>query len=557
MKFGRLRLKAKLMLGNCIPLLLLLALGVISYTSIGSLLKSSRMVDHTHAVIESAMDILASAVDMETGMRGYLLAGKEDFLDPYKAGHANFRERVSSLKKTVDDNPAQVQLLGDMEETIAGWRKNVTEPSIALRREVGDAKTMDDIAALVGEARGKRYFDTFRGQVSTFIAREQGLMAERNERARATASRANMVICLGTLAIALISSIVSYLLTNTITRPMNRAVEIAGAIAKGDMTRRLTIRNQDEVGELSTALNRISEDLGAMLHQVMESSVVLGESSSKLSGVSSQMVTGARDTSSQAATVAVASEEMSGQMNSVSATMEQTTANINMMAAATEQMTNTIGEIAENSERAKGISREAVEQSDRTSEQMKELGSAAKEVSKVTETIAGISEQTNLLALNATIEAARAGEVGKGFAVVANEIKDLANQTAVATEDIKGRIDGIQTSTDNTIGYIEKIAGTINEVNEIITIIASAVDEQSVTTREIADNVGQVSEGTQEVNRNVAESSAVSRDISSNIAVVNRAADEMAESAQNVNLNSEELSRLSDQLNEMVSRFRI
>ena len=89
---------------------------------------------------------------------------------------------------------------------------------------------------------------------------------------------------------------------------------------------------------------------------------------------------------------------------------------------------------------------------------MNQLGAAAQEIGKVTETITEISSQTNLLALNATIEAARAGSAGKGFAVVANEIKELAQQTAAATEDIKGRIAGVQSSTAGGIAEIDKVS---------------------------------------------------------------------------------------------------
>ena len=140
--------------------------------------------DHTYKVLQEAMKIEAAAVDMETGMRGYLLAGKEGFLDPYNNGEKTFNELAKALKKTVDDNPAQVKLLGEIEATINEWEEKVTEPAIELRREIGDAETMNDMAKLVGEARGKKYFDKFRSQIAVFIGREQKLMANRQKTAK-------------------------------------------------------------------------------------------------------------------------------------------------------------------------------------------------------------------------------------------------------------------------------------------------------------------------------------------------------------------------------------
>lgn len=106
MKFGDMRLKTKMTFGSSVTLAMFIVVGIVTFISTQSLLDSSRMVNHTHLVIEEAMHILGSAVDMETGMRGYLLAGKEEFLDPYKNGYKGFTERSDELKNTVSDNPA-------------------------------------------------------------------------------------------------------------------------------------------------------------------------------------------------------------------------------------------------------------------------------------------------------------------------------------------------------------------------------------------------------------------------------------------------------------------
>jgi len=181
MNFKNLRLKTKIILGIGVPLVLALILGIISITNIRTIIETGEWVEHTHNVIGKAENIIASAVDMETGMRGYLLAGKEDFLKPYENGETVTYEVIKSLQETVSDNPAQVERLGEVEKILREWQENVTEPTITLRREIGDAETMNDMAELVKEARGKVYFDKFRGQIATFIAREEALMAERQK----------------------------------------------------------------------------------------------------------------------------------------------------------------------------------------------------------------------------------------------------------------------------------------------------------------------------------------------------------------------------------------
>jgi methyl-accepting chemotaxis protein len=188
---------------------------------------------------------------------------------------------------------------------------------------------------------------------------------------------------------------------------------------------------------------------------------------------------------------------------------------------------------------------------------MNELGAAAREIGKVTETINEISSQTNLLALNATIEAARAGASGKGFAVVASEIKALAQQTAAATEEIKGRIAGVQSATAGGIAEIGKISQVIKEVNSIVTSIAAAIEEQSITTRDIAKNIGQASLGVNDANMRVSETSQRSREIATDIISVDRSAGETAAGSGQVREKAAELSNVADELRAAVGRFTV
>ena len=179
MLLSNLKTHTKVLIGTCSPILLLVLLGAVSLFGIQSLSKSNVWVDHTHNVLREAANIVSAAVDMETGMRGYLLAGDDAFLEPYEHGSAASFRRIEQLQQTVSDNPGQVQRLVKAGDILRDWQEQVVEPMIALRRKIGDADTMNDVANLVAKAEGKVFFDRARGQIKTFVEREETLLQQR------------------------------------------------------------------------------------------------------------------------------------------------------------------------------------------------------------------------------------------------------------------------------------------------------------------------------------------------------------------------------------------
>ena len=360
-------------------------------------------------------------------------------------------------------------------------------------------------------------------------------------------------VCLG-VALALI---LGFSLTYIVTKPLQKGVELAKAMAGGDMTKTMDVDQKDEIGMLAKSLNEMAKNLRGMITDIREGVDTVDDSSGQLASISNQMQSGAENTASKSSQVAAAAEEMSANQNTIAAAMEQAATNVNMVAAATEEMNATINEIARNSNNAKNITSQAVGKSQKASQRVNELGSAANEINKVTEVITEISEQTNLLALNATIEAARAGEAGRGFAVVANEIKALAKQTAQATLDIKTKIQGIQEATGITVSEINNIQKVISDIDQIVTSIAAAIEEQTATTREIAVNVSQASSGITEVNENVAQSSTVAGEIACDIAEVNNSANEMTQASSQVKESAAGLSGIASNLKQLIARFTV
>ena len=326
---------------------------------------------------------------------------------------------------------------------------------------------------------------------------------------------------------------------------------------EGDLKTRLAITSYDEVGDLAHGFNVFTDKLYVIVKNIVEKSQAVKSSSLLFSDLSKNMNVGIIELQKSTNQVTGQATVMSEDLGTVSTGCDLTASTVNHVAVAADEMASSVKEVAVSSEEARQVTRNAVTTAKSASEKISRLGVSAKDIDKVTEVITEISEQTNLLALNATIEAARAGEAGKGFAVVANEIKELARQTAEATKGIKQRIDGIQKSTDETVHDMGEITQVIEAVNEIVFAIAGAVEQQSVTTNEIAKNIAQVSGGVSDVNRGVARSSDASRVISEQMEKVNAQADDMARNSSQVDSGANDLLKISQDLNDLISKFRL
>jgi methyl-accepting chemotaxis protein len=376
----------------------------------------------------------------------------------------------------------------------------------------------------------------------------------------AVVSTIRWTMILGSLVAAVLAISGGILLKRSVAAPLGLAVANMDYIADGDVRHDVPVEYQerrDEIGLLAQAMQRMTVSLRTVIKEISGGVEVLSSSTSSLSANSTKLSSGSHESSGKAHAVAAAAEQMTTNITSVAAGMEETTTNLASVASATEQMTSTIGEIARNSEKARHITEEANRQAALISEQMNDLGKAAQQIGKVTETINEISSQTNLLALNATIEAARAGSAGKGFAVVANEIKELAQQTAAATEDIKGRISGVQSSTTAGIAEIGKVSQVIKDVSDIVASIAAAIEEQSTVTKDIARNITEASSGVRDANTRVSETSQATAEIAREIVSVDRAAQQMTQGSAEVGSCAGDLSRLAEQLQTTVQRFTV
>ncbi|WP_051713270.1 methyl-accepting chemotaxis protein [Spirillospora albida] len=321
----------------------------------------------------------------------------------------------------------------------------------------------------------------------------------------------------------------AWLVSRGIVRPLRKVTSVLDGVARGDLTQRADLDQRDEVGRMAAALNRATEGMRETIAVIRGNAVSLNASSTELAGVSDELSGTADATASRATGASAAAQEVS--------------VSVRTLSAASEEMGASIREIATNASDAAGVAVEAVTSARDTTAVVGRLGESSAEIGNILKVITSIAEQTNLLALNATIEAARAGDAGKGFAVVAGEVKELAQETAKATEDIAHRIDAIQADTSAAVDAIDQISDIIGRISNYQTTIAAAVEEQTATT--------------QEISRSVAAAAGGVDDIAENVTAVAAAADQTNQGVAGSRHASEALARMSAELNDLVTRFRI
>ncbi len=367
----------------------------------------------------------------------------------------------------------------------------------------------------------------------------------------------NLLLIIGAIITVIMSAGIVLLVSFFVIKPLNHVVDGLKDIAQGekDLTKRLDINREDEIGDLARWFDMFIGNLQKMILQISGNSETIHESSNVVKTLNYQVSDTLKSISERFVTVSDSCTRASGNMNSVSAAMNQASGRVDAVAAAAEEMSSSVDEIAKNTASARRTTDQTVELANRISNEVQELGSAANEIDQVTATITDISSQTNLLALNATIEAARAGEAGKGFAVVASEIKELANQTAQATLEIRTKIESVQAATDTTIGRVNEVVQVIGDSSEVVNSIASAVEEQSAATKEIAANAGQTAAGIQEVNKNITDSSERIHQINTEIERERKSIEDVAFSTVEADINSNEMSKISLSLEALADKF--
>jgi methyl-accepting chemotaxis protein len=407
--------------------------------------------------------------------------------------------------------------------------------------------------------------------------------------------------------------ILGYTIERGISGPMSLALSNLHRMAVGDLSQRLKLDRNDEIGEMTQALDKVSDHLVALLHQVRDGADGLGQASTHLQKLAGDLMAQSEETTVQASTVASGTEELTATIQSMAGASEQLNMNVTTVSTASEEISVNVKGISDAAESANQtvtslaksieainqsllmVAREAREGSDMTGKARTIVDSAnttltaldhsADEITKVTDTIKGFALQTNLLALNATIEATAAGEAGKGFAVVASEIKELAQQSARSAGEIASRIDEVRRGSRQAVASMREVMQTIGVVSTSAGRISDSVASQTETARAIAHdvdgasksvssiavairevargatdtarNTSEAATGTRSLSQGAAEAAKVAQSIAGNIHGVSEASRLGASNASSVHSSSLQLGGLAETLRKAIQQFRL
>ena len=542
--FSNLSISQKLYAGFGAVLLIIVGLVLAALRGFDQVSSSVKSNIHSYEVLNESGALLRSLINIETGMRGFALTGRESFLQPMQDGEKAFATYYTQVKKRTFDNPEQQARLERIKALYDQWMQQDIQDNLNLRRAVS-AGTLpfSQLAEQIAAGRDKAKMDSMRQLISELRDDEKALLDQRSTAMDEAKRSALLILIIGGLSAALLAMLVAWSLSSNLVGRIRQAVDVAKAIADGRLDSQIVSSGQDEVSNLLGAFAAMQERLRAMITQIKQGADQLVGASQSISSASTQLSASAHEQSHSASSMAATVEELTVSINHVADNAGEAHA----MSSDSGRQSEEGGSVIQETLASMRLIADTVQGS---ASQIAELGQHSEQISSIVSVIKGIAEQTNLLALNAAIEAARAGEQGRGFAVVADEVRLLAQRTANSTQEITEMIKKIQIGTRDAVNSMDVGVEQVKTGVEL----AQQAGEAIVNIRQSSGNVVRVVD---QISLALREQTAASQDVARNVERIAQMSQQNSQAVEETTETARALQQLAQNLEQQVNVFRL
>jgi methyl-accepting chemotaxis protein len=434
------------------------------------------LIDQSNLSAKAKDEIIISMINMETGLRGFLLNEKEVFLEPYHLG-----------KQTLSEQLDRYNVNPEIAAPAKKWINDYAEHLIALGLEELQTNDMIHLYTEFNKKMGKRYMDQIRADIDEFVSIEEDLLVQRvatQEEVKATSSSQiiNAAIAAFILDVLIVVGLL-FITARNLGGDLNDVIKVAKEVSNGNLN--VNFQNKKKYTGLYGSMKLMVDNLRNIVGEVTSSSDVIETNSDQISTTSGQVSNGANN---QATSV----EEVSASM---------------------EEMVTNIKQNALNAEETAKISDKAEADLEIGKESLTETLTSMKDIASKVRVIGEIAQQTNILALNAAVEAARAGDAGLGFAVVAEEVRNLAVRSQASALEINNLAERSINVADNTNTIFKELIPNIQRTNTLVKSINISSQEQTQGAEQINSAIQQLSVVTQQNAASAEELSASSHEL--------------------------------------------